>query len=1083
MSRLLWVLAVMVVLPSLARELRIVKKNPRPAREFTYQQNRFIRSYTNLQRDTRPFERFRFYPTDADKAVMQRMKRGEKVTKRVCCLRVEFVEDTTPLTTGNGKMDTFGFLPPGYHKDSTLFYDPPHFKTYFERQMEGLRNFIRAQSLGRMDIEYRVFPEGEKDCYQLPRQMQFYGDTTSWEAIEIGLVRLMRDAFKIADQDPTIRFADYDEFIIFHAGSGLQSDFGLRRDSPFDLLAGEIPPGALEAYLGVPYILVDEGRTRIEQATVLPEMMRQDTMYKDQTNLAGMVGLAGTLAHEFCHLLGAYDLYDVTGVTMGVGGWSLMGYGGWLGDYGAGVPPGVIPGFLDAYTRVHLGFVLPLEVRVPRESVLVFAAAMDTARFWQHQDTSAPTIVKIPITADEYFLLENRRVDVAHPDTIIVHDSDGVVVYVDHNEYDFFQPGSGILIWHVDESVIADYGPYNAINIFPERKGVDLEEGDGVQDFDVPWYSSWDPYSEIYGNKFDPFFKGGYNDRFTARTNPSSDGYFGKSFLSVEVLGSVDSTDRLKDTLMSVRIGWELYQNGFPQYVSGVPLLSPRAADLDGDGQLELLVADTNGMMRAWRANGDPVPWFYGNPGMTLSAIPAIGDVRAGPNPEIVLAGTNGEVKVYAADSSGAARAAVRTKDRILAAPVLADLDGDGKKDIIVACTDMKLYAWGWRDGLQLLPGFPIEVGAELRAAVAVTDTVRPQIAVLSGDGRLFLYEPDGRLVAGFPVELSNVAYYNTAQPLIGDFDRDGIKEIAVVAGGEFHNRLYLVDLEGKIKHRSREIIRQPFLGSLAAADITGDGRLDICVASRNDLFAFNPNGTLVTNYPFKQDSLYRIQELAGNWIIYYDVPFLYLSSPLCTDLNGDGRVDLVIGSPHYGLLGFDGATGRSLPYFPLMTTAAINAPPLAVDLDGDGDLELAAGSENGILYVWDIPAASSGIKWGCVHHDPANTGLIPDAELPDVSQPDSAAVSYFYMYPNPAGKEVVARYGLGPYESRVKIQLLDMAGLPSGPVLSGSALPGMDNETVIDLRKYSPGLYVVRLEVESRNRTVVKFAKLAITR
>ncbi len=1052
----------------------MVKPGRRPSSEFVRQQNRFIRSFTKLQSDTKPFDRFPFYPTEDDKAAIQRMRLGQKVTKRVLCLRVEFVEDTTPLTTGNGKMDTLGFLAP----DSGLFYDPPHFKTYFGRQMEGARNYFRAQSLGRLDVEYKVFPEAEKECYQLPRQMQFYGDTTSWEAVEVGLVRLMRDAFKIADADPAIRFSDYDEYVIFHAGSGLQSDFGLRQDSPFDLLAGEIPAGALEAYLGVPYILVDEGRTRIEQATVLPEMMRQDTMYGDQTNLAGMVGLAGTLCHELSHLFGAYDLYDVTGVTMGVGGWSLMGYGGWLGDYGAGAPPGVIPGFLDAYHRVHLGFVTPIEVRVPRESVMVYAAQMDTALFGQRSGPGTPTIVKVPITADEYFLIENRQVDVAQPDTIDVDVEDGVLISVAYNEYDFFQPGSGILVWHVDESVIADYGPYNAINIFPERKGVDLEEADGVQDFDVPWYQSWDPYSEIYGNKYDPFFKGGYNDRFDVRTNPPSDGYYGKSFLSVRLLGEADSTDRLKDTIIGVSINWDLYQKGFPKTASDEPLLSAFAADIDHDDSLEIAVLDTAGLLSIWRSDGRLARSLSVR--TSTYADLAIGDVSGDERLEVVVAGNDGLVKMI---PLAGLMSEVATGDRILATPVLADLDGDGKKDIIVGSTDMKLYAWAWHNGLELLSGFPVEVGTEIRAPVAVTDTVRPQIVLLSGDGRLFVYNSDGSLAPGFPVVLSNVPYYNTSQPLVGDFDRDGEKEIAVVAGSEFNNRLFVVSLSGEIKHQSREIIRQPFRGTLAAADLNADGYPDFALASMNDLFAFNRNATLVTNFPFKQDSTYETYELAGNWIIYYDVYFQYTSSPVCVDLDGDGLTDLAIGSPRYGLLGFRGTDGRMLQYFPLMSTAGISAVPLAVDLDKDGDVELCVGANNGVFYVWDLPASAQGIRWGCAYHDPCHTGLMPDNELPVMPEPPAELVTSFFVYPNPAAKEVAVRYRLGSGQAKVRVQLLDMAGERAGRSFEGPALPVADNEAVIDLTEYSPGLYVVRLEVECAGKTEVKFTKLAIVR
>ncbi|MEO0078568.1 MAG: hypothetical protein ABIK86_06185, partial [candidate division WOR-3 bacterium] len=273
-----------------AERLKLTRQGRRHIPGAVEQHNRFIRNYTNIQRELPPLERFRFRPTEQDQRRAEKLRAGGYDTVRVLCLRVEFVEDTTPLTTGNGKMDTLGFLTP----DSGLFYDPPHFKRYFERQMEGVRNYYLAQSLGRLYVDFTVLPEDEKTCYQLPREMQFYGDTTSFYAIELGLVRLIRDAFKVADEtDPQTHFGAYDKFIIFHAGSGLQADFGLRRDSPFDLLAGEIPAGAIEAYLGVPYISVDSGRTRIEQATVLPEMMRQDTMWEGQTNILGMTGLAG----------------------------------------------------------------------------------------------------------------------------------------------------------------------------------------------------------------------------------------------------------------------------------------------------------------------------------------------------------------------------------------------------------------------------------------------------------------------------------------------------------------------------------------------------------------------------------------------------------------------------------------------------------------------------------------------------------------------------------------------------------------------------------------------------------------------
>ncbi len=1075
-------LVVAVLLPSVvhSRQVRLVKSQRRNVPGEAAQIVRLLQQSTAIEAKQPPLERFRLKPNNADLNRIRKLQAGGVDTVRVLCLRVEFQSDTTTLTTGDGKMDTLGFLSP----DSGLFYDPPHFKRYFERQMEGLRNYYRAQTLGNLYVEYTVMPSGEKASYQLPRDMQFYGDTISYDAIEMGLVRLMKDAIKVADEDPEIHFGSYDEFIVFHAGSGLQSDTD--RDSPFDLLAGEIPSDAIQLYLGEPYISVDSGRTRIEHATVLPEMMRQDTMYQGQTNVLGMTGLAGTLFHEFAHLLGAYDLYDITGATMGVGGWSLMGYGSWLGDYGAGAPPGVIPSFLDAFSRtLFLDTITQVRtVKVPVESISVFAAEMDSALFSQRGDTAMPTIIEIPITPDEYFLIENRQVDIRQPDTIVVNDSDGVVVSVDYSEYDFFQPGSGLLIWHVDRKVLADWG--NAANAYgpyggPEHKGVDMEEGDGVQDFDVPYWQSRAPSYEVYGYKYDPFSKGGYNDKFTAATSPNTDGYKGRSYLAVSLLGAVDSTARLKDTVIPVKIGWDLYQPGFPKTLgSPTPFLSAFAADIDGNDSLEVAVIDTAGGLKIWRSDGSTLRSL--SVGTTTRADIAIGDVTGDSKLEVVAAGNDTSVRVISITGTPTR---IKVGDRVFAAPVLADLDADGKKEIIVGSTDMKLYAWKG-DGTPM-PGFPVAVGSEIRAPVAVTDTVRPQVVLLSGDGRLFLYNPDGTLVSGFPIVLSNSPYYAEAQPLVGDFDRDGSKEIAVIAGGEHDYRLYMVGLDAKVEFESREFIRSPFTGTLAAADMDGDLYPDVLAASMNDLFALNRNATLVTNFPFTQDSTYTVTEIAfspsSGWLVTLDVLFQYASSPVVADVDGDGVSDIVIGSPHYGLLGLNGKTGGPLPFFPLMATSGISAVPLAVDLDGDGKLELAAGSDSGTFYVWKMPGPASGIKWPSAYHDACHTGLILDSELPPWQpRTNTGLVEKLYVYPNPAGSSVDVRYHLNDAD-QVKLRLLDMTGEPVGVEFDGQAVKDADNETRVDLKATPPGTYIVRLEAKSSDKREVKFTKLAVVR
>ena len=63
----------------------------------------------------------------------------------------------------------------------------------------------------------------------------------------------------------------------------------------------------------------------------------------------------------------------------------------------------------------------------------------------------------------------------------VVNDENGVIVSVP--DYDIGFPGSGLLIWHIDESILlVIIIQINSINNDPKFKGIDLEEAGGPQD-------------------------------------------------------------------------------------------------------------------------------------------------------------------------------------------------------------------------------------------------------------------------------------------------------------------------------------------------------------------------------------------------------------------------------------------------------------------------------------------------------------------------------------------------------------------------------------------------------------------------
>jgi len=138
------------------------------------------------------------------------------------------------------------------------------------------------------------------------------------------------------------------------------------------------------------------------------------------------------------------------------------------------------------------------------------------------------------------FLIENRQRDINNDSLAIgKDDTRGVDIWFNNNgsviasgqfgvitrvdEYDFGIPGSGILIWHIDERVIEEKINTNRVNSDPKRRGVDLEEADGSQDIglEVGIFGDIDvgtPLDLFYQENTAPLYK----NQFTSTSVPNS---------------------------------------------------------------------------------------------------------------------------------------------------------------------------------------------------------------------------------------------------------------------------------------------------------------------------------------------------------------------------------------------------------------------------------------------------------------------------------------------------------------------------------------------------------------------------------
>lgn len=156
----------------------------------------------------------------------------------------------------------------------------------------------------------------------------------------------------------------------------------------------------------------------------------------------------GTVVHEFGHILGLPDLYDVSYNMLS----SLMGYGLYYwetmaaGSYNnnSNTPP-----TFSSYERLVLGWMTPKDITADIDSIIALPNLATSNTAYR---------VKVEGKPGEYFMLENRQ----------------------KTGWDEYVYDHGMLIWHIDE--IDSLWANNHINNITDHQHVDLVEVTGSQD-------------------------------------------------------------------------------------------------------------------------------------------------------------------------------------------------------------------------------------------------------------------------------------------------------------------------------------------------------------------------------------------------------------------------------------------------------------------------------------------------------------------------------------------------------------------------------------------------------------------------
>lgn len=397
--------------------------------------------------------------------------------------------------------------------------------------------------------------------------------------------------------------------------------------------------------------------------------------------------------------------------------------------------------------------------------------------------------------------------------------------------------------------------------------------------------------------------------------------YLGKSSqnlllgVGVEYVSSADSNGLLRFSVNATTQSVNSYSiDTSDAYISLVAV-----ADLNGDGLGDVIGLNSNaGSVTVWLAHADGT---YGT-SSTYS-----------------LGGTNTD------------------------AAVPADVDGDGKMDLVVATHDANNQATIWvltgrGDGtfntpVSLAVPTPILLGTAPATIMTMTaadlrNTGHPD--VVASNGLLLLNNGHGVFTAAASYAFTPIEASSSYGPdvIAADFNKDGKPDLALNYGDGIN--IYLGNGDGSFTAGNRYASINDD-GYMTAADLDGDGNIDLFVGVGNG-----------GSYGSGQSGASEAYALLGNGDGSFRgapiLPFIYTGTNLI-DLNGDGHLDAVglqtsgdttsfvtyLGDGKGDFTAHSSLTASSITLYGSSYQASVDSFGLG-DITGDGKLDL----------VWIVP-------------------------------------------------------------------------------------------------------------------------------